>query len=97
MSIIAKDSRIEFTAPKHSPCAGDVYVAERTFTTGAGEIYYRGDKIYIIERTYLNPHQVRSSRGNWLIRGKDGKVTVWATLEYSVSRDLFKLAETSNA
>lgn len=59
------------------------------FRTRRGETYYVGDKIELIEKTDEYPYGLLSSLGNWKVKGKDGEVTVWSSIDAMLAEKIY--------
>lgn len=71
----------DFPEPNEPIVEGDVCVVRRPFVTFGKETYNVGDHLHIVARTNYAPHNRRASTGNLVVRGKNGKLTVWTNIE----------------
>ncbi len=89
MRVLYKDDNVthfseDFPDPDLRP--GDRLVYRTPCRTLKGEQYEIGDCLYLISRTNEAPHKRTSTRGNWLVRGKDGQLTIWSNIEWMASK-----------
>jgi len=74
-----------FPAPVPPLAAGDTLVICQPMVTMRGETYAVGDTLEIVERTTRAPHRITTTEGNLRVRGKDGAVTVWSSVEWGMA------------
>ena len=80
------DDRTLFTKDFRDPnVQPGLFRVERAFETLSGEHYDVGDKLLVLERTEDAPHNRITTKGNWRVKGKNGKVTVWSNIEMMVN------------